>query len=311
MQNKPTLVMAKRTAHEGTRRILSSLEHGALTLEPERVARWKLNGWTIGLCILLLAMTVLAWKVHQAATRTMPYQEGAAPNLGAARTGPVVAHATATPNMPATSQAAAIINDAPVQVEIIRRADLQGTPPPQPSGNLAGAAARGAGTPPDTAAKIVPKAASMANLYAQAGHGPYGHTRHQASPAAPHAAQHNPPGTDPLATAHAEAPSSPVQADTTPAHGVPARARKATAIVPVATSDTDVTLLTALVAHANHPAVVTAERSRDIVERGNGDSTADLLRRCKQLGLIEGMLCRSRICSGRWENDPGCRTPGR
>jgi hypothetical protein len=73
--------------------------------------------------------------------------------------------------------------------------------------------------------------------------------------------------------------------------------------------DTDVTLLTALVAHANKPAAVAPERSRDIVERQDGDSTAQLLTRCKQLGMIEGMLCRSRICSGRWENDTACRAP--
>ncbi|WP_166455060.1 hypothetical protein [Duganella alba] len=73
--------------------------------------------------------------------------------------------------------------------------------------------------------------------------------------------------------------------------------------------DTDVTLLTALVAHANKPSTVTPERSRDVIERQEGDTTAQLLARCKQLGLIEGMLCRSRICSGRWESDAACRAP--
>ena len=74
-------------------------------------------------------------------------------------------------------------------------------------------------------------------------------------------------------------------------------------------SDTDVTLLTALMAHASKPAAVTPERPRDVVERQEGDTTAQLLARCKQLGLIEGMLCRSRICSGRWEADAACRAP--
>jgi hypothetical protein len=76
-------------------------------------------------------------------------------------------------------------------------------------------------------------------------------------------------------------------------------------------ADTDVTLLTALIAHANKPAVVAPERSRDIVDRQPGDGTDTLLTRCKQLGQIEGMLCRSRICSGRWESDAACRAPGR
>jgi hypothetical protein len=73
--------------------------------------------------------------------------------------------------------------------------------------------------------------------------------------------------------------------------------------------DTDVTLLTALMAHTRKPAAVTPERPRDVVERQEGDTTAQLLARCKQLGLIEGMLCRSRICSGRWEADAACRAP--
>lgn len=40
--------------------------------------------------------------------------------------------------------------------------------------------------------------------------------------------------------------------------------------------------------------------------RKQEEETAELLQRCQQLGLIEGMLCRSRICSGRWDSDPAC-----
>jgi hypothetical protein len=84
----------------------------------------------------------------------------------------------------------------------------------------------------------------------------------------------------------------------------------ATTTAPAAPAgDSDVVLLTALVAHANQPGSVTPERSRDIVERQQGNTTVQLLTRCKQLGLIEGMLCRSRICSGRWEADAACRAP--
>jgi len=74
-------------------------------------------------------------------------------------------------------------------------------------------------------------------------------------------------------------------------------------------TDTDVDLLAALIAHANKPTVVVAERSRDVVERRDNDTTAQLLARCKQLGLIEGMLCRSRMCSGHWDSDAACRAP--
>ena len=120
-------------------------------------------------------------------------------------------------------------------------------------------------------------------------------------------------------------PATPKTADIRPDLGTPARqaARAATAPrkqasapahnagAPNTGSDTDVALLTALVAHAGAPTSVTLERSRDVVERQEGDTTAQLLARCKQLGLIEGMLCRSRICSGRWENDAACTAPNR
>ncbi|MYM66357.1 hypothetical protein GTP45_05845 [Pseudoduganella sp. FT55W] len=119
--------------------------------------------------------------------------------------------------------------------------------------------------------------------------------------------------------ARASAPPSPAR--TLAAQHKPAApsTRMATAAVPTTPAgntvpaaqagDTDVTLLTALVAHTNKPASVTPERSRDVVERQDGDTTVQLLARCKQLGLIEGMLCRSRICSGRWEADAACRAP--
>ena len=76
-----------------------------------------------------------------------------------------------------------------------------------------------------------------------------------------------------------------------------------------ASGDSDVALLTAMVAHA-HRQEGTAKPVRDVVlrqrEREQEQETAELLQRCKQLGLIEGMLCRSRICSGRWDSDPAC-----
>ena len=90
--------------------------------------------------------------------------------------------------------------------------------------------------------------------------------------------------------------------------GVPVATGRASAGAAV-TTDTDVTLLTALVAHASKPTSVTPERSRDVVERADGVPTAELLARCQQLGLMEGLLCRSRICSGSWESDPACRAP--
>ncbi|BBP00039.1 hypothetical protein [Sulfuriferula nivalis] len=90
--------------------------------------------------------------------------------------------------------------------------------------------------------------------------------------------------------------------------------------------DRDVKLLTALVASSPiareepakaHPSKTKhnttktqpapKDDSRDVVERRPGDSTASLLARCKKLGMIEGELCRWRICSDRWDTDPVCK----
>lgn len=76
-----------------------------------------------------------------------------------------------------------------------------------------------------------------------------------------------------------------------------------------ASMDRDAALLAALVAHGNANLSGTSAGNRDIVERQTNDNTGQLLQRCQQLGMIEGMLCRSRICAGRWENDQACRQP--
>lgn len=87
-----------------------------------------------------------------------------------------------------------------------------------------------------------------------------------------------------------------------------------------AKSDTDVALLTALMAAGVEPEQVrtaapkvkkihakAGQPNRDIVERTTGDSSQTLLTRCKQLGFLEGELCRWRICSGRWDTDLACK----
>ena len=68
-----------------------------------------------------------------------------------------------------------------------------------------------------------------------------------------------------------------------------------------AAGDSDVTLLAAMVAHGQRSAP-----PRDVVLRKDDEETPGLLQRCRQLGLIEGMLCRARICAGRWDSDPAC-----
>jgi hypothetical protein len=49
-----------------------------------------------------------------------------------------------------------------------------------------------------------------------------------------------------------------------------------------------------------------AEFNREIVMRTPGESIQSLINRCRALGLIEGELCRVRICSGIWGKDPAC-----
>ncbi|MCC7644503.1 MULTISPECIES: hypothetical protein [unclassified Janthinobacterium] len=91
----------------------------------------------------------------------------------------------------------------------------------------------------------------------------------------------------------------------TPPPARQAAARPQGAKPAAAPGDSDVALLTAMVAHA-HRQAGTAVPMRDVVLRKQEEETAELLQRCQQLGLIEGMLCRSRICSGRWDSDPAC-----
>lgn len=152
------------------------------------------------------------------------------------------------------------------------------------------------GQPSDQAASIInlPAAtASDAGAYS-AVHGPRADVMPRQASAVP--------ATRTVAAPHKQPASAPrASASSTPG-AVPAP-------VVAHAGDTDVTLLAALVAHTNKPAAVNPERPRDVVERQEGDTTAQLLARCKQLGLIEGMLCRSRICSGRWEADAACRAP--
>jgi len=53
-------------------------------------------------------------------------------------------------------------------------------------------------------------------------------------------------------------------------------------------------------------ATAVASTNHDVVERKAGTSTADLIRRCEQTGLLEGLLCRIRICADHWGEDPAC-----
>jgi hypothetical protein len=87
----------------------------------------------------------------------------------------------------------------------------------------------------------------------------------------------------------------------------------------------DVDLIAALLEHTNPSAAgkaaqarvpkalpsgpkvaLTSAAQRDVVERRPGESTAQLIRRCEEFGVLEGLLCRIRICSDLWGKDPAC-----
>jgi hypothetical protein len=216
---------------DGNRRILAHLEHGARpSAHAIRARAWDIDGWTVGLIVLLLTMSGIAWLMHEETITPISFNSPRSSTRLEAATAP----ASAPLARPADTQAAAIINMPHA---------LPAAPPP-----------------PQATATTRPIADKTAN--------------HKTAS-----------GLRPKASA-----------------GTPAEP-------PAAASDADVTLLTALVAHAGKPASVAPERTRDVVQRHDGDRTADLLARCRQLGLMEGMLCRSRICAGSWEADPACRAP--
>jgi len=134
------------------------------------------------------------------------------------------------------------------------------------------------------------------------------------APPAPPAPALPPHATQAATIVNTAGPPLPAASATTASAGAPRKAplpvRQAAARPqgprPVtAPGDSDVALLTAMVAHA-HRQEDRAAPVRDVVLRQREEETAELLQRCQQLGLIEGMLCRSRICSGRWDSDPAC-----
>jgi hypothetical protein len=259
-KTKPDLMAASGTRRlAGSKRILAQLEHGARPAARQaHAAGWTIDGWTIGLFVLLLLMCSVAWLMHDKTitpkTFRRDYNSGASSSMAR--------HVTA--RAPAMEQPAAIVNEA--------------APVSSPDGEQAAVPARG-----ETGASASGSATGAAAAR-------FEHTA---------AAMPRPAASLARATASAT-PAARSAATAAPAAG-PAHT--------TSTGDTDVTLLTALMAHAGKPAAVTLERPRDVVERQENDSTAQLLARCKQLGLIEGMLCRSRICSGRWEADAACRAP--
>jgi hypothetical protein len=76
----------------------------------------------------------------------------------------------------------------------------------------------------------------------------------------------------------------------------------------------NVDLMEALVVHVGARPATPARAGKpeprdpktDIVMRDPNVSTAELIKRCRSLGVLEGELCRVRICSGQWGKDAAC-----
>ncbi len=124
---------------------------------------------------------------------------------------------------------------------------------------------------------------------------------------------------------HAErekAKKTPVKSVAAVAHAKASDKAKARPLPGNPANDSDVALLTAIVAHDKAEPFASLQntassakakpdgRNRDIVERKAGDTTESLLLRCKRLGSLEGGLCRSRICAGHWDTDAACSASG-
>lgn len=284
---------------DSAKRILAHLEHGARlpASKPARAASWAIDGWTVGLGLLLLAMCGIAWLMHEksapaggfkasySSTRALSGLERSGHNIQA-RTRLESTHVDPGEVIvdPAELPAAIVNEPAPRQAQ--NRNEPQAMAATTTASRELGPtaytqSAAAAGRPTTGPATLPAETARVASVGA----------------AYPRSASAISKYNSSASSASAATPR------VTPA----VAASRGKAAAPA--NDTDVALLAALVAHAGTPAAVAPERSRDIVERREGDSTADLLARCKQLGLIEGMLCRSRICSGRWESDATCRAP--
>jgi hypothetical protein len=306
---KPDLMGAAAASAGGGKRILAHLEHGAKpAAKPGRVrtAGWTIDGWTVGVVFLLILILSVAWLVREetipqssvfkhdsndarapaATTRSEAMPLDASPAELADKSTGVDGQAATTGQTETTGQAAAIINEAGASPSAQAHA---ATAPVTQSATAAAGVTEHPGA-------IASAATTMTTVTITAP------PRASASAA-----------SSVLAKAEHPRPAAPAARKQTGATGTNENSARTAATAAAsaarAPGDSDVALLTALVAHANKPAIVVPERSRDIVERQETDTTVQLLVRCKQLGLIEGMLCRSRICSGRWEADAACRAP--
>jgi hypothetical protein len=63
----------------------------------------------------------------------------------------------------------------------------------------------------------------------------------------------------------------------------------------------------------NRPAVTAGSEKQNrnlVVVKQAGETMEAVVHRCRALGLIEGELCRLRVCSDKWGKDPACPSSG-
>jgi len=246
------------------RRILASLERGGAAAAQAPLARLRL---ATGAAALLIALAgALGWAAYRGAAPQIAPRQPAPQQTARQGVAAEPPRPIATTN-PAPAPAAAIINDTLAQ---------SGWAPAAPRQSWL-----------DAVPALAPPAPPLP---------PPSSKSRPAKPPATQAAHGRR-----VASHHPAAPTHQPAAQAAPA-AIPA-------------PDSDVVLLTALVAHANKlapppakaPAPAAADplpggSNRDVILPKENDSTESLLQRCKQLGFIEGMLCRSRICAGRAES---------
>lgn len=300
----------RHVARDGSHRILDKLAHAE---PPSSVLakgreRWRLAGSdgrrTPAIAVLGLLCCALGWLAYHSmsdlTSHDIPVTVIAAPH--ATRPEPAASPApTLSSAMPAAAPAAAIINDVaspataaiearPASVAEANSVTAAGTVPPNPS------------QPSSSATTVHPTLAGPTSTLQ-----PDGDASSRVSPT--HAAQvgKNRSGVPHRVAASGKAPAH-IQGK--PGNLLPALATSS----PAPAAENDVALIAAVVAHSSHQALASATDgapelvpSRDVILRADGDATATLLQRCRQLGAVESRLCRARICSGRWKRDAACR----
>lgn len=292
-KQKPSLLQAPANGNwaDQNKRILAALEHGGLPLPADRARRRHLDSLTVGLGVGLLLMSVMAWMVYDnAKSPALRLQDAAISVRTVAELAPPGAPAATVE----ANQAASIVTEPSALERTLTHLPAPPTATAaQNSGTLKTTPLRSTAT---SSTKLAPTATPQPATLSESPSPTL-----SATSAATLAATPTAPTTALPTHAPERAPAA--------AMSTPAPRHVALANPPANPNDTDVTLLTALVAHANSSTVVVPERTRDVVDRQDGASTESLLARCKLLGTIEGMLCRSRICAGRWDSDAACRAP--